>query len=390
MTGPLPKRKEKRKEKMERGRVDATAAALARHQAQARCAIVERSMIRYEFHINVYINSPRWSESGVRTYTRSVPIWTQKFVTYDHRFVLLSQLMLPVHSQGRAGHRRACYESTGAFAALAALPRRTVKKPTFHFEDDDGSSSPPSAVPFPRSSPLHSPSLTRSPTVQKPLKSSLKSCSSSPNIPFPPQSLVPSIMFPDLHPKQQHQRASSAPCSPLLVSSSPPSTSSSSASSSSLQHHVAKNVHFPSQEEGGLATIRVFNRSARPASLSRLGEETETDTDGEASATGYGNSGWPGWSGKYVGGSTFPFPRVPPANAEKRSPLNPSKQKKFQYDIDWSASSVIPRKNLNRANENVFFESLQVVGGDDDGMAFAFLFRFPLILSQKRHSKEPS
>ena len=288
--------------------------------------------------------------------------------------------MLPVHSQGRAGHRRSTYHqssSTGAFTALGALPRRTSRKPTFHIEDDDDGSSSHDSVPFPRTSPLHSPSLPRSPIISKPLKSSLKSSSSSPNIPFPAQSLVPSIMFPDLHPKQ-HQRASSAPCSPLVASSSPPSTSSSSASSSSLHNHVHKNVHFPSQEEGGLATIRLFSRTARPASLSRLGEETETDTDGEASSTGYGNGSWPGWSGKYVGGSTFPFPRVP-ANAEKKSPLNPSKQKKIQYSIDWSASSVIPRKNVNRGNENIFFESLHVVDGDDDGMGFEFFlfYLFP-------------
>ena len=299
-------------------------------------------------------------------------------------FCVLQPTMSSVLSQDR-----------GAFTSLGALPRRNHKRPTFHFNDDDGSSShdvSPIAVPFP---PLHSPPLTRSPSgALKPLKSSLKSSNSSPNIPFPPQSLVPSIMFPELHPKQlQHQRASSAPCTPLFVSSSsPPSTSSSTSTSSSpVHHHVHKNVHFPSQEEGGLATIRVFNRSARPASLSRLGEETETDTDGEASGTGslYGNGGWPGWGGKYVGGSTFPFPRVPAANAaEKKSPLNPSKQKRIQYNIDWSVSSVIPRKNVDRRIENVFFESLQIVHGDD-GMRFPpFVLFLPSNLPfQKRHSK---
>lgn len=268
--------------------------------------------------------------------------------------------MQPVHS-----------EPGGAFTSLGALPKRTPnKRPTFHIVEDDGSSShdisPPPAVPFP---PLSSPPLTRSPTgVLKPLKSSLKSSNSSPNIPFPAQSLVPSIMFPDLHPKQ-HQRASSAPCSPLFLTPSPSSTSSSSNSSPSLPNHVPKNVHFPSQEEGGLATIRVFNRSARPASLSRLGEDTETETEGEASSTGlYGNGGWPGWSGKYVGGSTFPFPRV----AEKKSPLNSSStQKRIQYSVDWSVSSVIPRKNVDRRNENVFFDTLQVAH-TNHGMPFVF------------------
>ena len=99
--------------------------------------------------------------------------------------------------------------------------------------------------------------------------------------------------------------------------------------------------------------------------MTRLGEETETDTDGEASSTVlYG--GWPGWSGNYIGGSTISFPRVP-VNDEKKSPLNPSKQKKIQYNIDWSASSAIPRKNVDRGNESVFFENLQLVDGDGKG-----------------------
>ena len=97
-------------------------------------------------------------------------------------------------------------------------------------------------------------------------------------------------MFPELH-KQLHQRASSAPCIPILqpplqsgpISSSPPCT----------HHHVHKNVHLPSQEEGGLATLRLFNRSARPASLGRLGEEIDTEKEGEASSAAlYGNDAY--------------------------------------------------------------------------------------------------
>ena len=139
-------------------------------------------------------------------------------------------------------------------------------------------------------------------------------------------------------------------------------------------------MHFPSQEEGGLATIRVFNRSARPTSLSQLGEETETETEGEASSGGYGNGGWPGWSGKFVGGSTFPFPRVPAANgADKKSPLNPSKPKRIQYNIDWSVSSAIPRKNVDRTNENVFFDSLHVFHVDN-GIVISLFFLFSSLL----------
>ena len=292
--------------------------------------------------------------------------------------------MLTVHSQGRPGHRRSYCQATGAFTSLGALPRRgstssipqryPAKKPTFHFrqddqdddDDDDDDDEPVTPlrlkistnnVPFPGSSPspLHSPSVTR-PTLGKPFKSSLKSSTSSPNIPFPSQSLVPSIMFPDLHPKQQqqqqqHQRASSAPCTPLFASSS-------ESSLSSPTHHPSKNVHFPSQD---LATIRVFNRSARPDSLGRLGEETETETEGEGSG-----------AGRYIGGSTFPFPQV-----FEKSPLCQSKQK---YQINWSQSSGIPRTNVDRAIENIFFESLHVGEGANDGTAFFFFYIFSLLI----------
>jgi hypothetical protein len=143
--------------------------------------------------------------------------------------------------------------------------------------------------------------------------------------------------------------------------------------------HVCKNVHFPSQEEGGLATVRVFNRSAKPASLSRLGEETETETEGEGSSSGttlYGNGGWAGWSGKYVNGSTFPFPRVPQEKErEKKSPLNPSsstyQKRSSQFEIDWSQSSPIPRNHA--CEENVSFDSLQVIQGVDDGISTPLL-----------------
>jgi hypothetical protein len=112
--------------------------------------------------------------------------------------------------------------------------------------------------------------------------------------------------------------------------------------------------------------------------LSRLGEETETETEGEGSSSNalYGSGGWAGWSGKYVGGSTFPFPRVPSNENDNKSPLNPSKQKGIQYQIDWSHSSPIPRKNADQGTENVFFDSLQVVEGVDNGNPFLLFFFF--------------
>ncbi|KAF9552187.1 hypothetical protein CPC08DRAFT_301737 [Agrocybe pediades] len=173
----------------------------------------------------------------------------------------------------------------------------------------------------------------------KPLRSSLKSSSSSPNIPFPSQSLVPSMLWPDLHRDrharysttgyegdstttnsgagQGHQRTASAPSTPNIGGSSvpPPSlTSSVSSIASSLgpgpgdsttstptssahttpasspplsphmqyHPHPPKNVHFPSQDNN-LATVKIFNKGARPAavSLSRTGSNGGAGVDGQ-------------------------------------------------------------------------------------------------------------
>ncbi|KAH9486053.1 hypothetical protein JR316_0000117 [Psilocybe cubensis] len=272
----------------------------------------------------------------------------------------------------------------------------------------------------------------------KPLRSSLKSSSSSPamNIPFPSQSILPSVLWPDLHKRVEeisspasHQRAASAPTTPHLASSTPsyatspqnrptessvshsiasegllspdappsltssissfsssastsssPSTSpplspslpslSPSLSTSSTLSHTPKNVHFPSQDTD-IATVKIFNRSARPASLSLTGREsgnesqTETETEGEGSGSGYGGFGvnrWGGWGsgwGRSGGGgaggtSGYPFPKVGPVR-RSHSPLsngtfdddstNNGTSAKEYYDVDEDRCSYIPMQD---------------------------------------------
>ncbi|PPQ96200.1 hypothetical protein CVT26_005511 [Gymnopilus dilepis] len=277
----------------------------------------------------------------------------------------------------------------------------------------------------------------------RPLKSSLKSSSSSPNIPFPPQSLVPSILWPDLHRKPEphrqyhhhhhHERAASAPTTPHIgppsgdmhsldssqASMSPPPSLSSSITSDSTTTSVAtsnassgttsptspspppspgsyyyhppppKNVHFPSQEET-LATVKIFNRSARPASLSlsRVGEDTETETEGETSGTGgsgLGKWGW-GWNaysgsgfGRYPSASAslssssqqgYPFPKVAktpvPSTQEKDSDTEDRVvvEKEWYYDIDPDHSSDVPMRGAERADGNIYLESVGFVRAD--------------------------
>ncbi|KAJ7631686.1 hypothetical protein DFH06DRAFT_699814 [Mycena polygramma] len=132
----------------------------------------------------------------------------------------------------------------------------------------------------------------------KPLKSSLKSSSSAPQMP------------------SHHLRARSAPSTPCLAGVEVNPTSPEAESPGTP---TSKAVHFPAPD-AGLEDIRLFKRSARPASVSfPLDEETETETEGENSNSGT-NVRWSG--GVFAGGSNnsdrgYPFPKV------VRSPLNP-------------------------------------------------------------------
>ncbi|KAG9309124.1 carbohydrate-binding module family 21 protein [Chiua virens] len=233
----------------------------------------------------------------------------------------------------------------GAFHPLGHLPRRKQdapqrKPPVFHFphddDDDDHSSSfderpqPPANlnVPFPRATSPQSPSFPRSPSSPssftprpnspssqllrgasapillsngKPLKSSLKSSASS-----------PSMLTPLTH---THLRARSAPTSPVAT---------------------PKNVHFP-EKDYGLATVRVYNRSARPAALNNPlnGNGDETETDGEEQPL-----------------SRFPFPSMPPA---------------IKYEIDPTKSSPVPGKIS--PHTNLLLESLDLAPSSSSTMA---------------------
>lgn len=178
-------------------------------------------------------------------------------------------------------------QGQGAFVSLGSLPKRkpAQKKAMFHFNEEQDQqeevndeslqkshsslflSLPPAqgSVPFPSSSllsplspiePQHPPERVRSPIPRnasssivlsngKPLKSSLKSSSSSPHIP-----------------QITHLRAQSAPATPNLL----------------------KNVHF-AESDDGLESVRVYKLTGKPANISRpAGEETETETEAEPSA----------------------------------------------------------------------------------------------------------
>ncbi|KAI9569385.1 carbohydrate-binding module family 21 protein [Boletus coccyginus] len=225
----------------------------------------------------------------------------------------------------------------GTFHSLGVLPKRTRdistrKSPVFHIphdDDDDHSSSldehPPQALsisipshtirfpssgassPSPGCPSSTSTSRPSSPFSQlsrgasapillssgKPLKSSLKSSSSSPAMLIPP------------HAQHMHLRARSEPSTP-------------------------KNVHFP-EKDNALATVRVFKRSARPAALSNPanGNGDETETEGEDTPP-----------------ARFPFPRISPVlnyeiDPTKSSPV-PSKSSPLNLFLESLNLSLSP------------------------------------------------
>jgi hypothetical protein len=193
-------------------------------------------------------------------------------------------------------------------------------------------------IPFPRSShrspPVSPPTSTASsqtlpvysavactppnsivPSHGKPLKSSLKSPSSSPTL----SHCLPSSTSPNATANTNgHVRACSAPASP----------------------HTPKNVHFPSREQGGLETVCTFSRTAKPASLSRSRansahcgstDDTETETESEGC--------------RYLLSRGFPFSRFPRTSPGK------------SYELDAKTSSPVPAANLS-SFANIHLESL--------------------------------
>ncbi|TBU38906.1 hypothetical protein BD309DRAFT_902684 [Dichomitus squalens] len=183
---------------------------------------------------------------------------------------------------------------------------------------------PSTAVPFPTCSPASpsssrpsspflsfsrsssktaSPSLPRTPSSSiilsngKPLKSSLKSSASSPNISDLPI---------------KHMRAQSAPSTPSHI----------------------KNVHF-AEKDSGLETVRVYNRAGKPASLSKPpGDETETETEAES--------------------NSFPFPVLPASHVSSSASSTT-----LLHEIDSNAERTSPVPKLNPSPyANVFLETL--------------------------------
>ncbi|KAI0673882.1 hypothetical protein C8Q78DRAFT_1068106 [Trametes maxima] len=258
------------------------------------------------------------------------------------------------HRRTRSSNNFSDDRGPGAFAPLGQLPRLN-KKAVFHINDNDDDNAhdddrpsypsyaspyspinslrlsmnsgkhpparPPASVPFPTSSPLSpsagpspffashsrfssktsSPILPRTPSTPvilsngKPLKSSLKSSASAPNIP-------------DF--QVRHMRAQSAPSTPSSN----------------------KNVHF-AEKDSGLETVRVYNRAGKPASLSKPPEEeTETETEAE---------------------NSFPFPLLP------SSPVGPAPATTLVHEIDSSTERTHPIPKPNPSPyANVFLETL--------------------------------
>ncbi|KAH8836135.1 putative phosphatase regulatory subunit-domain-containing protein [Flagelloscypha sp. PMI_526] len=326
-------------------------------------------------------------------------------------------------SNGRPNHRRSYTvqhhhlsgptfsneKGPGTFTSLGSLPRRRgtskfrIQSDSSDDDTDDGAplqlklkQKPPSfsldvtsllsptpsgapaalKVPFPRTSPLPSPSqevpspsfrpvrpsVTRTnshPTILangKPLKSSLKSSSSTGSV----VGLTPI----------RHARARSAPSTPRPDMLSDDDEEDEGQSPSTMTPSTPKNVHFADS----LASVRVFNRSARPASVSLpIGSDFETETDdGESSSNQAGYFGWGSWStpssnNKTRSSTPLRFGLKPTINPSTAMITEPAPY----FQIDSAASSPIPLRSAEwTPDRSIIVESLILAGGvnsSDDG-----------------------
>ncbi|KAK0463669.1 uncharacterized protein EV420DRAFT_1745211 [Desarmillaria tabescens] len=196
-------------------------------------------------------------------------------------------------------------------------------RPVFHFQNDNDDHDllgPRTAIPlqvdthlgitFPRSSPEDVPNKPSPPQRSnstpvllsngRPLKSSLKSSPRSSSVPDMPLVSI------------QHYRARSASSAPAI---------------SYHEHPCHKNVHFSTHQ---LETVRMFNRSAKPASLFRTTPSSDAETETE---TEDGSS-------RIAATPRFPFPFAIPSYS-----LSPF--------TDPVPSLTVPRKG-----SNIILESL--------------------------------
>ncbi|KAI3606999.1 carbohydrate-binding module family 21 protein [Moniliophthora roreri] len=212
----------------------------------------------------------------------------------------------------------------------------------------------------------------------KPLKSSLKSSSSTSSIPL----THPTPHHTHVH--SAHIRARSAPSTPSLLSSTA-STPTPESTPPQSTPATPKNVHFPSLSTD-LEHIRVFNKSAKPMSFLRRssdasrgptghipgtspnlgGEETETETetDREGWVGGYLRSGF-GWAngGSQPGLSSagFPFPKFP------SPPQIPgSLPEEWKYVLDLDGYAVPSPQTVRDQYANIIVENMDL-GRSTDG-----------------------
>ncbi|KAG2022366.1 protein phosphatase regulator [Coprinopsis cinerea AmutBmut pab1-1] len=213
----------------------------------------------------------------------------------------------------------------------------------------------------------------------RPLKSALKSPWSPCDVDLPPQS----VFSPECH-SRGRQRSKSAPNRPTHLGGDPIQSTAESITPPASP----KAVHFPSPDEENLASVRFFKKSGRPVSVSRPSEETDTETDGESSASsvniryqasaGLMGPFHPGRQSRFVAitrsnrnrtfDTVFPTEKSnlsgPPITNESDPP---------EYELDTASSSTVPSA-LFDPTANIHLESVQCRNSvDEKGISTALV-----------------
>ncbi|KAH8798473.1 putative phosphatase regulatory subunit-domain-containing protein [Flagelloscypha sp. PMI_526] len=256
--------------------------------------------------------------------------------------------------------------SSGDDSDQGSLPPLVLKQkpPSFSFDVTAlrntalGGLPAPSQIPFPQASPDHSPihdgplptyqsvppsiSQAHSHSSSTPLKSSLKSSQSDER---------------QIHQSSRQARSQSAPTIPYPGMLSNDQEEGNGPALGHMTPTTPKKVHFADS----LASIRVFHKSARPASVSLpLGLNSSNDTeDSESSSSQVDYLRWNSWSTS-LGGSHETRNIQSAAATFETVPL---------FEIDLTTSSPIPLDFTSKvSNRNIIMESLTLEGGADSSV----------------------
>lgn len=274
----------------------------------------------------------------------------------DHHDPDLPPLKLRRHRRSRSASAANFTDERGpgAFAPISKVPRHKSPIGTraiFHFSQDESDSSDETSLPASMNA-LGLTVDTKNVPANFPSDPLVRTKEQS-TLPFPSRGSPGSSPLPPPSPSPSSASIPRTPSTPIILSNGKPLKPSLKSSQSSpnvvgLRLHqraqsepatpaggIVKNVHFAGEES--LRSVRVFSSSGKPVSVSKTGQsadETETETE-------YDSSSVPNEP------SSYPFPNMVSSTSSDAEPI---------FELDTIKSSPVPSPDPPRY-VNVHFET---------------------------------